>query len=86
VLMAAKPTPNVMPMKYLPSRVSFKRRGGRNHRLSLATNDRKRWRDVVTGTVGREPVRAARADSGAPAVGVIGSCVPGVAATAHFLR
>src|SRR6478672_7942364 len=30
--MAAKPTPMVMPTKYLPSRVKARRRGGRNQR------------------------------------------------------
>ena len=44
MLIAANPTPNVMPMKYLPSRVSFKRRGGRNMRRRRAQTARERSR------------------------------------------
>ena len=40
MLIAAKPTPSVMPTKNLPSRVNFRRRGGRNQRRSRASANR----------------------------------------------
>ena len=53
VLMAAIPTPKVMRMKYLPSRVTRKRRGVRRRERSLVGNRKRvRWGLEGGGTMG----------------------------------
>src|SRR5262245_32329078 len=51
--MAAKPTPSVMPRKYLPSRVNFSFRGGRSFRRMGIQLRRFEDRESEPGSVAR---------------------------------
>src|SRR5690606_11368004 len=76
VLMAAKPTPKVMPMKYLPSRVSLRRRGGRkraySRRRRLAFGGSGRRSDFCTLGCSESRPTATASSLSVPCVGVPG--------------
>jgi hypothetical protein len=58
--MATKPTPKVMAMKYFPSRVVFRRRGGRKRRESEAESVVAGERDFSLGACEAGPAGSFR--------------------------
>ena len=53
VLIAAKPTPSVMPTKNFPSRVNRRRRGGRRRFRQAANQIQNGWRGGAACMAGR---------------------------------